>query len=54
MLDIGMVYALKGVIFRFPSFGPDAKLMCLGVFSRTLPATPGISQAMTLFQGLAW
>ena len=32
MLDIGMDNALKGVIFRFPSFGPEAKLMCLGVF----------------------
>jgi len=46
-----MVYALKGVIFRFPSFGPDAELMCLGFFSRSLPATPGISQTMKAFSG---
>jgi hypothetical protein len=46
-----MDYALKEVIFRFPSFGPEAELMCLGVFSRFLPATPGISQAMNAFSG---
>jgi hypothetical protein len=51
MLDIGMDYALKGVLFRFPSLGPEAELMCLGVFSRSLPATPGISQAMNAFSG---
>jgi hypothetical protein len=51
MLDIGMDYALKGVLFRFPSLGPEAELMCLGVFSRSLPATPGISQAMNTYSG---
>jgi hypothetical protein len=55
LLDFGMGYALEEVISRFPSFGPEELLMCLGVFFRgPFPRRQEAPKQWTSIQGLAW